>query len=714
VDAAGNLYLGGTFSGSLTGESAINSNGEKDIYIIKYTSSGEFKWIKNIGTSGNDTLADLTIDQNNHLRIVGVYSGTLSLGQFILNDAGGAGFTASFDVENGNVLFAVNYHAPASGFLQMDNYGNIYYAGYASSPVTIGGITVTPQCRPIFNSTNSIFWGAKLDTSATVQWVKDLVPCDNMTGLGYYRSYLDFFVNDSGMVYTSFIEGRWPEFIGPNYGDPYFSNIAIYSTDGDLIERRGIMFYGFLGAGDINRYILNAIDKKVLLRNTTFNQLEFVKNFSVQGPQDILTSAPAINYSAGLIDTTKDVFYFTGRTFQNKLGKELEVNAGADKYFCGADAITFTLGGYPAAACGQGAFRYLWTPSTGLNNDTISNPEVQLSLLPFQQTYILRVTDAAGNIKRDTVEIIKYAGPAKPVITADNNVLFANVQGIGMLKWYLGDSLLTAATGTSYSFTHDGKYRVKFTDNNSCFAFSDTFYAYRITVNAGRDTAICSGQSIQLGGNPTASSSVGTLTYEWLPATYLNNNSIANPVSAPASAINYKLIVRNNFGNNAVDSISLSLLESPAVVITQTGNVLHSGYPSGNQWYLNGQLIPNESGESLSITNPGIYTVRVTNNQGCSVMSAPYNAALSELTLAVYPSIPTSVINIRYNLPVPAATTIEIFNLGNGTRRTILQNVRREAGLNIQLLNKALFPKGIYLVRITTPSGQASSKFIIQ
>ncbi|HEY0676801.1 MAG TPA: hypothetical protein VGD17_00895, partial [Chitinophagaceae bacterium] len=34
VDAAGNLYLGGTFSGSLTGESAINSNGEKDIYII--------------------------------------------------------------------------------------------------------------------------------------------------------------------------------------------------------------------------------------------------------------------------------------------------------------------------------------------------------------------------------------------------------------------------------------------------------------------------------------------------------------------------------------------------------------------------------------------------------------------------------------------------------------------------------------------------------
>ena len=116
---------------------------------------------------------------------------------------------------------------------------------------------------------------------------------------------------------------------------------------------------------------------------------------------------------------------------------------------------------------------------------------------------------------------------------------------------------------SSLAFTQDGKYRVKLTDANFCSAISDTFYAYRINVNAGNDTALCSGKNIRLGGNPTASTASGSLTYEWSPANDLDSDHVANPVATAASNLVYHLVVRSNYGNSAVDSVSITINPSP-------------------------------------------------------------------------------------------------------------------------------------------------------
>ncbi len=59
----------------------------------------------------------------------------------------------------------------------------------------------------------------------------------------------------------------------------------------------------------------------------------------------------------------------------------------------------------PLQLNGSGAQFYSWSPPTGLNNPTISNP---VALLSKDQQYVLTVESAAGCIARDTINITVY------------------------------------------------------------------------------------------------------------------------------------------------------------------------------------------------------------------------------------------------------------------------------------------------------------------
>lgn len=115
---------------------------------------------------------------------------------------------------------------------------------------------------------------------------------------------------------------------------------------------------------------------------------------------------------------------------------ELKVNAGADKLLC-MNAID-TLGGKPSALGGFPPYEYQWFPATGLSSSTIANPIITN---PQTRNYILQVTDGAGCIKRDTVQITALL-PIKPTIriVRGNQVLCE------------GDSIILEAMGDVASF----------------------------------------------------------------------------------------------------------------------------------------------------------------------------------------------------------------------------------------------------------------------
>lgn len=87
-------------------------------------------------------------------------------------------------------------------------------------------------------------------------------------------------------------------------------------------------------------------------------------------------------------------------------------------------------------------------------------------------------------------------------------------------------------------------------------AFSQTTITFNVEqpsspllINAGSNQEITAGNSVQLGGNPTASGGYGSYTYNWDNSAYLNDASLANPtVSGLTSTTTFTLTVTDSAG----------------------------------------------------------------------------------------------------------------------------------------------------------------------
>ena len=63
------------------------------------------------------------------------------------------------------------------------------------------------------------------------------------------------------------------------------------------------------------------------------------------------------------------------------------------------------------------------------------------------------------------------------------------------------------------------------------------------TVFAGKDTIVCPGDTVELGGNPTASGTFTAYKYEWSPVSDLDSVNVANPTAIPNKTTDYIVTV---------------------------------------------------------------------------------------------------------------------------------------------------------------------------
>ncbi|MCW5912187.1 MAG: autotransporter-associated beta strand repeat-containing protein [Cyclobacteriaceae bacterium] len=148
------------------------------------------------------------------------------------------------------------------------------------------------------------------------------------------------------------------------------------------------------------------------------------------------------------------------------------------------------------------------------------------------------------------------------------------------LKWY-SDAALTTLVGTGSPFTPGvfevdnmtpGTYHLYVTQTIDCESPATTVSVlvdFAVIANAGVNTDLCDGQSISLGGSPSASGGNGTYTYNWtsLPPSFTSNQS--NPVVIPAlGTTTYILQVTDAFGCTDTDQIDVTVNEIPVFMIT--------------------------------------------------------------------------------------------------------------------------------------------------
>ena len=75
ADDSGNIYIAGTTKGSLNGN--VNVGGS-DIFLAKYNSSGNQLWTRSIATIGDDSSTGLVIDKSQNIYITGYVNGSLN------------------------------------------------------------------------------------------------------------------------------------------------------------------------------------------------------------------------------------------------------------------------------------------------------------------------------------------------------------------------------------------------------------------------------------------------------------------------------------------------------------------------------------------------------------------------------------------------------------------------------------------------------------
>jgi gliding motility-associated-like protein len=241
------------------------------------------------------------------------------------------------------------------------------------------------------------------------------------------------------------------------------------------------------------------------------------------------------------------------------------IDLNQDTLICPNDTIT--IGGSPTGPIGA---TYSWSNSGGyLSSNSISNP---LASANTTEMYYVTVTDTFGCASADSFQISNHTIPIVdagadialcPLVTYVFGGAPTSATGVNF-EWYgPNGNLLAAVANPSLVVNNIGQYVVVVEDANTCVN-TDTMEITapaNVLPNAGIDTTVCEGDSIQIG--ELASSAYNY--YDWTPGIFLSDSTISNPMVLVSAPIQYVLEVQDTFGCVLYDTLNLGIYTLPLV-----------------------------------------------------------------------------------------------------------------------------------------------------
>jgi hypothetical protein len=255
ADATNNIILTGTLNGTVdfnpgAGVNNLTSNGNYNVFVAKYNSSGGYLWALKVGGSDSSDenrvfSGDIVADQMGNIFTVGTFYGTIdfdpsggynALTSYGTRLSGSVGiFFAKYN-SNGDLLIinAIDGPDPSSSernaTISLDAPGNIFVAGYFSGTINLGG-----PGSLVSNGSSDIFL-ARYDHDGNFSWNKKIggVSSDELR---------DLKVDSNGDVITTGTDSFLSKYKGSN-GDYIWSsqignangyNIVIDSYDNILL-----------------------------------------------------------------------------------------------------------------------------------------------------------------------------------------------------------------------------------------------------------------------------------------------------------------------------------------------------------------------------------------------------------------------------------------------------------------------------------------------
>jgi gliding motility-associated-like protein len=334
----------------------------------------------------------------------------------------------------------------------------------------------------------------------------------------------------------------------------------------------------------------------------------------------------------------------------------IQADAGTDVSLCLGESTQLN---------GSGATHYSWSPAIGLNNNNIANP---IASPTVSTTYTLTITDDFGCIDTDQIVVTvnplptAHAGEDKGICISTSNGASIpsetlNGSGNGIPSWSpsiglsdpsIFNPIINPDTDTEYVLTVTSPFGCINRDT----VFVQVFDA--VPTFAGDSAFICPGESVVIGGNPSALGA--NTTYLWSPSIYLDNASLPNPTATP-DVSRWFYLVTNNDTCNGIDSVYITVRTPPTIVASSdvticNGNSTQLNASGGVSYLWNNSTSLN----NISIANPiasptstTTYTVTGTDVFGCSN---------TDEVMVTVNSLPT--ISAGTNAPICAGNSIQL------------------------------------------------------
>lgn len=311
ADKDGNAYVTGHYQSTdaMVDGKALPNAGDYDVFVAKYSSTGDLLWVRTAGGKGYDYGHGIALDSQGDVIVTGAVSGESRFGDTVVPGAGRPIFCAKYDA-SGTLKWvkASEGRDSSSGHgVAVDGADNIYLAGSTSGAGTFGGLSLSTAKG---QSTLLI----KLDTDGKAEWVR------TCAGAGAH----DLTVDRSG---RSWIAGMFKK--EARVGD------TVYHTTGDK-DSDGLLAH-YSAAGDL--------------------QWSRV----IQGP--------AVDYCLGAATDHQGTVFVTGEfsataTFA---GQSLVSKGATDVYVAALDAKgTLQWIVQAGGAKGDNAYTMVWHPERGL------------------------------------------------------------------------------------------------------------------------------------------------------------------------------------------------------------------------------------------------------------------------------------------------------------------------------------------------------------
>ena len=232
--------------------------------------------------------------------------------------------------------------------------------------------------------------------------------------------------------------------------------------------------------------------------------------------------------------------------------------------------------------------------------------------------------------------------PINQTFCLSNNPTVADLSVTGNnISWY-ADASLTTPLGSGTALVDGEDYFASQENALGCESVNRSIVNVSVSplilADAGDAVyTICALDTVQLGGAPSGSGGLGTLTYTWSPLLGLDVANVSNPFAFPSDTTTYYLTVTDSNNCTATDSVIVNSNELPvidmnSVVIDSTNCGISNGgitidpatgFPTISYVWTNANDSIVSSVLALENQPSGVYTLTVTDGNNCTNTSLP-------------------------------------------------------------------------------------------